>query len=319
MRRVLPALTIVLAAWMGIFGTRAASAKISISPAYAEMQLDKGRATGEFSITNDGDDEQRFRVNTQHFIFNRAGSIQKVPPDEHSMAPWIVFNPKEFTLPGKSRQLVRWAVVPRGELRRGEYWCCMELESLNTTVATSTDKEGHKMKIEMVGIVLVPMFGKVGKVTYQGSFKDMRLKAAEDGTTVVEAVVLNEGNGRLFLTGKYEIAGASGDVVAEGKAFYGYVMPGNERDFTTNLKDPLPAGKYTLKMEFTFSGLTDPIKREVSFDWVPPPAKTPKTPATPGPVTPGAAAPPTGAPNSPPASAPASPEPAPPPSAPAAG
>jgi hypothetical protein len=312
MRRLAPAVTVALAAWIGIFGSQTASAKITISPAFAEMRLDKGRATGEFSISNDGDAEERFRINTQHFIFTRDGSIQKVPPDEHSMAPWIIFNPKEFTVPPKSRQAVRWAVLPRGELRNGEYWCCMELESLNTSTATSTDEKGRKMKIEIVGVVLVPMFGLVGKVDYQGSLKQAGVQAQADGSSIVEAIFLNGGNGRLLPYGKYEIADSSGAVVAKGEGgrLYGYVMPGNERLFTSTLTAPLPAGKYTLRIEFTSPNLADPLKQEVSFDWVPPPPKAPKTtgaaasPSTmPAPGVPSPATPPPGTalPGTPPA------------------
>jgi hypothetical protein len=196
----------------------------------------------------------------------------------------------------------------------------MELESLNTKVANGTDKEGRKMSITIQGVIIVPMFGLVGQVSYQGSLKGASVTVDEEGSSAVEAVVANDGNGRLIPHGKYEITDASGAVATHGESgLYGYVMPGTERLFSVKLTDPLPAGKYTLRIEFTSSGLKEPLKREVAFDWVPPPP--PKAPPAAGAAASGTAAvSPSPAPTSPPAtSTPPSPELAAPPATPAAG
>ncbi|HSR09864.1 MAG TPA: hypothetical protein VLS90_00360 [Thermodesulfobacteriota bacterium] len=108
---------------------------LSISPAFVEVSLDKGRPAGQFTIANLGEEEERYRIRAIHFTFMRDGGVRYVEPDERSLAPWIKFNPTEFVIGPKERRAVRYVIAPKGKLRPGEYWAGMELESLRTTAA----------------------------------------------------------------------------------------------------------------------------------------------------------------------------------------
>ena len=82
------ALTVVLwsaAAWGGL----------SISPAFLEMNLNKGTPSGQFLITNTGEEVERYRVKMVYFTFAPDGGYRELPPDEHSLVPYLKFNPKE--------------------------------------------------------------------------------------------------------------------------------------------------------------------------------------------------------------------------------
>lgn len=82
-------------------GGNPAYAGISIAPAYVDVRLDKGRPSGEFVVTNVGNSEERYRVQSLHFTFSREGGLVKTRPDAHSLAPWLIFNPKELTPAGE--------------------------------------------------------------------------------------------------------------------------------------------------------------------------------------------------------------------------
>ena len=245
-----------------------ALAGISISPAFIELRLDKGVPAGQFLITNSGDVEERYRIKAIHFIFASDGGFREMPPDEHSLAEWVKFNPKEFTLPPQSRQAVRFVVTPRGKLKTGEYWAAMELESLKTSVAKSKDDKGKTYKFEVIPTIVVPIFAQVGDVRYMGTVKDLQVVSQENSQSVGHLVV-NTGEGRLFVVGDYEIANEAGEVVSKDSLVRTYIMPGSERKVVSAIKDKLPPGNYSLKVQYNSSQLKSPLIGETKITVLP--------------------------------------------------
>lgn len=241
-----------------------AHATLSIAPAYVELALDKGRPSGQFLITNVGDVEERYRIKAIHFLFLEDGGFREIPPDDRSLAQWVRFNPKEFVLPPKSRQTIRFNVTPRGKLQQGEYWAAMELESLKTTHGKGKDAAGRELTIEVIPTILVPIFGKVGAVHYQAVLKETRIVAGEKGD-LLESMIANSGQGRLFIGGQYEIADAGGRSVEKGSMGRAYVLPGADRRFTVPLKSPLAAGQYTVKVEYSSAEIEAPLVQETAL------------------------------------------------------
>ncbi len=241
-------------------------AAISISPAYVELTLDKGRPAGKFLITNVGEEEERYRIRALYFHFTEDGVLQEIPPDEHAMASWIKFNPKEFTLPARTKQNVRFVVVPRGKLRRGEYWAAMELESLKTTFAKGDDGEGRSLKVEIIPAILVPIFGKVGDIRLEAIHKGAEVVWQEKKRSIV-SLISNTGEGRFFITGRYEIISPSGETVSEGSMGRAYVLPGSSRKFTASLDDAkLPENRYTIRIHYSSEQLEQSISAEIPFE-----------------------------------------------------
>jgi hypothetical protein len=244
-------------------------ASISISPAYVEVSLDKGRPAGRFEINNLGDEEERYRVKAVHFTFFKDGALREITPDDNSLAPWIKFNPKEFTLPPKTKQVVRFVIVPPAKLRQGEYWAGMELESLKTAIGEGEDASGRKLRLEVIASILVPIFGEVGDSRYEGLVKEVKLSAHEKGTRL-EVAMANTGNSRLLVTGKYEIADSAGKVMEEGSLGKAYVLRGGERVFAIDVKANLPEGDYTVRIRCNCPQLKEAITGEQKLSWKPP-------------------------------------------------
>jgi hypothetical protein len=239
-------------------------ADLTITPAYVELNLDKGVPSGVFQIANTGDAEVRYRINAASFNFDSDGGTQLIDPDERSMAPWIVFSPKEFTLAPNSQQKVRFAVSPKGKLRTGEYWAAMELESLDAATHKSLDEKGREMSVKVISSVVVPIFGKVGNVRYRGMSKEMKVVSNGKEKTL-EAWVANTGEGRLFLEGKYEIVSDSGKVIENGDLGRAYVLPGGNIKFSVAVKTEMETGTYTIKVRYHSTQLERPIQDEIQF------------------------------------------------------
>jgi hypothetical protein len=251
------------------FPLKGRGAGLSIAPAYVEVSLDKGRPAGQFSIANLGDVEERYRIRAIHFTFTKDGSVRRIEPDEHSLAPWIKFNPTEFVLAPKSRRSIRYVITPQGKLRTGEYWAAMELESLKTTVANAKDEGGREFRIEVIPSILVPMFGTVGKVRYQGILKEIQVVSNEGGQAI-QLLIGNTGEGRLVVGGEYEIRNRSGEEVQKGSLTRAYVLPGTEQFFSGQLKSNLAEGNYKVRVQCHSPQLKQPIEKEVEIVWKPP-------------------------------------------------
>lgn len=241
-------------------------AGLSISPALLEVNLEKGRPVGQFIISNTGDEEERYRISAIHFSLSKTGDVSRKAPDEHSLAPWIRFNPTEFTLPPRSQQAVRYVIIPPQKLRAGEYWGAMELESLKSVKASSTDSSGREYQIEVIPSILVPIFGTVGSVRYQGNVKEVSV-IPKDGKKMIVVSVENTGEGRLRMEGTYEIRNSSGVAIEKGSLAKSYVFPGVDQVFTTALKADLKEGRYHVRVEFRSPQLKMPMVDDFPIEW----------------------------------------------------
>lgn len=241
---------------------------ISISPAFVELTLDKGVPAGQFLITNSGNEEERYRIRSIYFIFSSDGGFREMPPDEHSMAQWVKFNPKEFTIPPQARQAIRFVVTPKGKLKAGEYWAAMELESLKTTEAKSTDDKGRTFRFEIIPSIVVPIFGKVGDVRYMGAVKAAKI-VPNGKEKELETLIVNTGDGCLFVIGEYEILNEEGQVVAKNSLGRSYLLPGAERKISAEIKEKLPTGEYTIRVRYNSNKLKQPLSEDIKVSWPP--------------------------------------------------
>ena len=252
-------LTLPIRGWAGL----------AITPAYVDVILDKGRPSGQFLISNLGEEEERFRINAAHFAFLKEGGVRRIEADKNSLAPWIKFNPKEFVLGPMKERLIRFVIVPPKNLSTGEYWAAMELESLKTVIQKMKDEEGRNYQIEVIPSIMVPIFGKWGNIRYRGNLKETKVSLDEKGQSI-QVLVENTGEGRLWVEGNYRIINSSGEEVEKGSIGQGYLLPGLELAFSTTLKSDFPEGNYTVRVQCRSPQLKKPIANEIQLMWKPP-------------------------------------------------
>ena len=241
-------------------------AAVGISPAYVELSLDKKRPAGKFVIRNTGEKTERYRIKASHFELGTNGELIKLPPNKNSLVPWIKFNPKEFSLPPKSRRAVRFVIVPRGKLPDKAYWAFMELEPLKANVAKSKDADGRTFSVNVLTSILVPIFATKGKLSYDASIEDIKIVPQESGTGV-EVMVTNKGKGIITAKVNYEILDTSGNVVNEGLLGKSYIFPSAQRKFCKLIDTEIPKGDYTVKVVCESRKLKKTLTKTIQHAW----------------------------------------------------
>jgi hypothetical protein len=261
--------TVLTAGFMGfalmIVSQTIAVAGISIAPAYVEIDLEERRPSGKFVVTNTGDETERYRITASHIVHSKTGAIRKVKPDKNSLAPWIRFNPKEFTLPPKSRRAIRFVVLPKGKVESGKlYWCYMELMSLNMKTAKQSDGAGFSMEVKVIPAILVPLFAQKGTVANSASVEDLQVIQQPENMQI-QVLLKNTGSGRMVLNGSYEVLDTVGAKVSEGAFIRMHLLPGEMFEFKQSIENQLPEGTYTLNVEYTSDTLKQPVKDTLTF------------------------------------------------------
>ena len=241
-------------------------AATSIAPAYIELNLDRGTASGSFTVTNVGDKTERYRMMASHFDVNASGDLAKAEPNQYSLVPWMKFNPKEFSLPPKSKRTIRFVVAPTGKVQDHAYWAFMELEPLTITEMKSKDESGRTFNIKVSSSILVPIFATKGNVTYTPTLLDVKIVSGAKGKQV-EATLSNEGTGHLFTALKYMITDESGDFLKEGVLNQGFLFPGNKCRFKKIIEGEIPKGDYKVLVTCQARQIKDPIIVEIPYTW----------------------------------------------------
>ncbi len=226
----------------------AVRANLAVSPAKVRLTLDGGRPSGTFTITNTSDLPARYRAKAIHFEFSEGGALQVVAPNEHSLTTWIRFNPTEFDLPAKSKQIVRYSLVTPREMHDGEYWGAIEFEPLASMDSKLADKEGRTMNLKVFVSTLVPIFATRGTPRLGIKAADAAI-VRERELPVLKVRLENRGSGRLDVGGRFELWSSSLGKVCEGTLPSAtLLLCGGTRVVATPLPAELLPGSYEVRV-----------------------------------------------------------------------
>lgn len=240
-----------------------AAASLSVEPALIHMDLDKGRPADVVTVTNMTDQEVRYRVLAVHFVYTRTGELQMVEPNEQSLALWLKFNPKEFTLTPKESRTIRLTVVAPSDLKDGEYWAALRFEPLKGYVSRGDDGEGRSVAIEVRANILVPIIGQVGEPSFVCDLKGLRAWRKDEGIAI-SAELVNSGNTRVRVKGSYEILDSSGTAVADGLIGEDTIMSGSERVFARVVEGNFPEEAYNVRVRYASDNLEEDLAGQTS-------------------------------------------------------
>ena len=224
-------------------------ASISVSPSYIEFEIGKGRPSQALTVTNVTNEETRYRIQVVHFGFSKDGNVEMVPPDAHSLAPWIKCNPREFSLAPKASRAIRLTVIPPPSLAPGEYWAALWFEPLSMSVDSTADSTGRRGSVHVMTNLLIPIFGQVPRVDYRGELTNLAAARTSGGIAIV-ARLANTGSGRLQVKGSYEILDAGGAQVAQGLIGEDTILAGGARVFPQLAKGAFPEREYTIRVRY---------------------------------------------------------------------
>lgn len=222
---------------------------ISVKPAFLDLKVTPGKThTGMVTVTNTSGSEERYRVAAAHFYLTREGRLEPAEPDSSSMAQWIKFNPKEFTLAPNARQQIRYTLIPAQDARTGDYWGLLEFTNLAARMATSDDTTAEtNVKIAVSTAIVVPIFVQVGEVSYNWSILNLKAEMGEVRPQVL-VTLSNTANGRVPFSTEIEILDASETVVAKQDRRELSLFPFSERVVTLPIEAELEPGDYTVRV-----------------------------------------------------------------------
>ncbi len=252
------------------FQTTIVLAEVSIRPAFLKIDLNQKRANGAFTITNTGDKPHRYRIMSSHFIFTETGMLKKIKPDADSLATWVKFNPKEFTLPPKSNRNIRYTLIPRGKIiPKKEYWGAMQLASLDKNIVKGRDEEKNiGFSLDVQASVLVPIFASKGEPSHKLSFKEFHINR-QDNNDLIQFTIKNKGGGRLTISGKYQVVDNGGSTVVAGDIKAAYILSGKHRIFSLPISpDSSLSGDYTIKIDYIAPQISnEPVTETLKHRW----------------------------------------------------
>ena len=223
-------------------------ASLSVKPAYLHIDLTQRNPSGVFTIANLSDEEQVYRARAMHFIVTETGTLLPADENDFSLAPWIKFNPKEFTLPAKSSRKVRFSIVNRSLTEPREYWGAIEFTPLAYATMNAEDAYGHQMQVKVLSRILVPIYGLNDGIRFAGAVS--HLAGANSGNTLsLSGLIENSGDGVLRLQGKWQVfRKGEAEPLQEMVVKNFVVLPKLKRQIQAQLDAPLAPGNYQLKL-----------------------------------------------------------------------
>lgn len=218
-------------------------ASISIQPAFLKVELNDKNPSGSFVVTNQSKEAQRFRAKALHFQLSRSGSISPTQADEYSLAKWVKFNPKEFTLPPNSSRKIRFSIIKKHSGKPREYWGAIEFTPL-TDVKYSAENEKKKMQFRIVTKILVPIYGAMEGIEYAASLSDVQA-AKDKQKTRLSVVIENNGDGILRLYGDGKLVDKNtGETLLNVPIKKVVVLPRQSRKLDVFAPEQVGAGEY---------------------------------------------------------------------------
>lgn len=242
-------------------------ASIGARPAYVYVSLDKRNPSGTFTITNISDTKQVYRARTTHFMLNENGTALPVKPDKYSLANWIKFNPKEFTLPPKASRKIRFSIVNKHKLEPHEYWGAIEFTPLKGVIRNQKGKDGRNVGVELVTQLVIPIYGLKSGTSYHAEITDV-LQYKKEKNNRLKATVHNLGEGGLRVSGAWQIYDKKTAKLVLTKPVGAFlVLPKQKRITEMLIKEALPPGEYSIMLqlkqnkpkELMFSGKGDVV------------------------------------------------------------
>lgn len=215
-------ITIIAAMAMSAFGPVLA-ASLQVEPARFVLQVDPGgRSGGAVQVINPNNAPMALTAKVGDWDLSDTGRFIGLAPgaSSASMADWIRFNPRSFTIPPRSRQTVRFSVsVPRG-VAPGERRSVLFFEQ-----KASSPQGSGAVLISQIGVVV---YAAVKPVRRNFSVTVDRVSLGAEGQSEVRIRVKAEGNAHCRVRGLFRLYDAGGKQTDEGQFAQQVILPGRE-------------------------------------------------------------------------------------------
>lgn len=172
--------------------------RMGISPDRYEISFDaRGAETQSLMVQNLGEEPITVKLSVSHWDLDENNQIRVIEPTESSLDQWIVINPLIVTIPPKTPQTIRWAVMPRLKPADGEYRAMIFIEE---DLPSGDAGRGSQVRMKMrYGL---PVYGQVGEPSLGAELH--RVDVDRDNNRVFLEIT-NTGNAHGRLSGGFGV------------------------------------------------------------------------------------------------------------------
>jgi len=222
---------------------------IAFSPNVFELVVtDNSSVTNAIKIYNPMSSTLHLKVYVQDFLLGADGkgvylSGGKLPT---SIASWIQFNPREFTVKPKESQVLRFTITPPADAS-GEYWGTIFLE--NTPPPAVKGKKGVNLVVNLrVGI---PVYIYTGKIPVNSSLSINNIELDEKSSTLFIETE-NKGNVHIRPTGEVRLY-SNEELVAQFNIPPFVVLTKSIRILNVPITQTIMPGKYRVEVYINYN------------------------------------------------------------------
>lgn len=119
--------------FLNILPLKPLNANLSLAPIYLEITNNQqSRNTGVLTVGNTSDQPIRISLSTTFFNYDYNGVFQRLNTGEYDLTNYLIYTPREITIPPHNFQRIRLQTTLPSNLPEGEYRVAIFAETLQT-------------------------------------------------------------------------------------------------------------------------------------------------------------------------------------------
>jgi len=171
-------------------------AQLAVSPGRFEIEITDRPSVHAVRLMNFGDEEVSVRASVVPWDLDEQNRVRELEITEQTLDQAMVFNPREFTIPARSEQTVRFSIRPRVRPAPGEHRAMIYFEEQPREVT-----DGQLQVLFKVGVAVYAYAGDISRV---GELDDVQVRSND---TIFNAAfdIGSRGNAHVRMMGQYAI------------------------------------------------------------------------------------------------------------------
>jgi hypothetical protein len=249
-------LTAAFAAAFAFAGAAGAQVGLGLTPMREELPLAPGaQHSGVLTLSNDSPVKVRVVAQLLDFYIDAGATPQfvrqRAEERDYSCRQWLVVNPMEMEIGGKSQVTVRYTVRTPPDAAARSFHCAMGF----TTQPTAGETNGTALRTAVQ--IVCALYVVVGKPIAEGSVKDLKLESvagAKEPAWRAVVVLTNPSQMHYRPSGDLDVLDEAGKVVETARFVSLPVLPKRDQNFVFPVKLAAGPGKYTLRARVDLGG-----------------------------------------------------------------
>lgn len=235
---------------------------VMVYPNVVELNFGNGSnfASSIIQVENPTDSILRVRAYIEDWTLNQYGKIVFLDkPDKRYLGSYVKFNPVEFDLAPKQKQMVRVAAkVPEGP--EGEYRSIVYFETVNPKQEVlKQTKDKLNINISFKTRYGVALYGYKGDISRSAVMQDLKFEKI-DNSNYITATLKNSGNIHCNLEGDLVLTPESGTKSLTIPLIRYTILPDSTQKYAIQLPEDLNNGAYKAAINLNYHDIESKVQ-----------------------------------------------------------